>query len=323
MAKDRMMEDPEHSLAIRAAWLHYVGGLRQAEVAKRLGVPSVKAHRLIARAVAEGAVKVSIEGEIIECIELETALSARFGLETCEVAPDLEEVGLPLRTLGLAGAARLRRWMESGEELTIGIGHGRTLAEAVRAMPRFATQGLRFVSLLGGLTRNFAANPHDVMHMLAEKTGAKAYVMPVPFFANTAEDREVLLSQRGVAEVFNLAQNAPLKIVGIGTVEAETQLVTSGMIEPSEIDAIARAGGVGEMLGHFFDRDGNALETPLTSRTLAVALPEAGPIGATRDRIIALAGGPEKIEPLRAVLKSGRLSGLITDERTAKALLHK
>ncbi len=323
MAKDRMMEDPEHSLAIRAAWLHYVGGLRQAEVAKRLGVPSVKAHRLIARAVAEGAVKVSIEGEIIECIELETALSARFGLETCEVAPDLEEVGLPLRTLGLAGAGRLRRWMESGEELTIGIGHGRTLAEAVRAMPRFATQGLRFVSLLGGLTRNFAANPHDVMHMLAEKTGAQAYVMPVPFFANTAEDREVLLSQRGVAEVFQLAQSAPLKIVGIGTVEAETQLVTSGMIEPSEIEAIARAGGVGEMLGHFFDRDGNALETPLTSRTLAVALPEAGPIGATRDRIIALAGGPEKIEPLRAVLKSGRLSGLITDERTAKALLHK
>ena len=321
MAKDRMMEDPEHSLAIRAAWLHYVGGLRQAEVAKRLGVPSVKAHRLIARAVAEGAVKVSIEGEIIECIELETALSARFGLETCEVAPDLEEVGLPLRTLGLAGAGRLRRWMESGEELTIGIGHGRTLAEAVRAMPRFATQGLRFVSLLGGLTRNFAANPHDVMHMLAEKTGAQAYVMPVPFFANTAEDREVLLSQRGVAEVFQLAQSAPLKIVGIGTVEAETQLVTSGMIEPSEIEAIAGAGGVGEMLGHFFDRDGNALETPLTSRTLAVALPEAGPIGATRDRIIALAGGPEKIEPLRAVLKSGRLSGLITDERTAKALM--
>ncbi len=317
------MEDPEHSLAIRAAWLHYVGGLRQAEVAKRLGVPSVKAHRLIARAVAEGAVKVSIEGEIIECIELETALSARFGLETCEVAPDLEEVGLPLRTLGLAGAGRLRRWMESGEELTIGIGHGRTLAEAVRAMPRFATQGLRFVSLLGGLTRNFAANPHDVMHMLAEKTGAQAYVMPVPFFANTAEDREVLLSQRGVAEVFQLAQSAPLKIVGIGTVEAETQLVTSGMIEPSEIEAIARAGGVGEMLGHFFDRDGNALETPLTSRTLAVALPEAGPIGATRDRIIALAGGPEKIEPLRAVLKSGQLSGLITDERTAKALLRK
>ena len=316
MAKDRKTGDAERSLAIRAAWLHYVGGLRQAEVAKRIGVPLAKAHRLIARAVVEGAVKVSIEGEIIECIELEQALSVRFGLETCEVAPDLDEEGLPLRALGAAGASRLRRWLERGEDTTIGIGHGRTLAEAVRSMPRFSTKGLRVVSLLGGLTRNFAANPHDVMHMLAEKTGAQAYVMPVPFFANTTEDREVLLSQRGVAEVFELAETAPLKIVGIGTVEAETQLVTSGMIEPSEIDAISRAGGVGELLGHFFDRDGHALETPLPSRTLAVSLDET-----RNDRIIALAGGPDKVQAIGAVLKSGRLQGLITDERTARALL--
>jgi DNA-binding transcriptional regulator LsrR (DeoR family) len=316
MAKDRGAADAEHSLSIRAAWLHYVGGMRQAEVAARLGVPSVKAHRLIARAVAEGAVKVSIEGDIIECIELEQALCLRYGLSTCEVSPDLDEEGLPLRTLGLAGASWLRRWLESGEELTIGIGHGRTLAAAVRAMPRFNANELQFVSLLGGLTRNFAANPHDVIHLLAEKTGAKAFVMPVPFFANTSEDREVLLSQRGVAEVFQLAETAPLKVVGIGTVEAETQLVASGMIEPSEIKAISEAGGVGEMLGHFFDSEGTALETPLTSRTLAVSLDE------TRDdRIIALAGGPEKVAPLRAVLNSRRLSGLITDERTARALL--
>lgn len=316
MAKDRTSGDIEHSMAIRAAWLHYVGGLRQAEVAKRIGVPSVKAHRLIARAVAEGAVKVSIEGDIIECIEMEEALCARYDLETCEVAPDLDEEGIPFRTLGLAGASRLRRWIGENEELTIGIGHGRTLAEAVRVMPRFGTTGLSFVSLLGGLTRNFAANPHDVMHLLAEKTGARAYVMPVPFFANTAEDREVLLAQRGVAEVFQLAETAPLKIVGIGTAEADAQLVTSGMIEPAEIEEVSAAGGVGEMLGHFFDAEGRALETTLTSRTLAVSLEEG-----RNDRIIALAGGPEKVAPLRAVLKSGRLSGLITDERTGRALL--
>jgi DNA-binding transcriptional regulator LsrR (DeoR family) len=317
MAKTRgAAGGPEQSLSIRAAWLHYVGGLRQAEVAARLGVPSVKAHRLIARAVADGAVKVSIEGDIVECIELEQALCERFGLGTCEVAPDLEEDGLPLRTLGLAGANQLRRWLESGEEGIIGIGHGRTLAAAVRTMPSIATRGLRFVSLLGGLTRNFAANPHDVMHLLAEKTGAQAYVMPVPFFANTVEDREVLLSQRGVAEVFEMAQGASLKVVGVGTVKPDTQLVTSGMIEPAEIEAIVRQGGVGELLGHFFDRDGTVLETPLTSRTLAVAM-EKG----CDDRIIALAGGAEKVEPLRAVLNSGRLSGLITDERTARALL--
>ena len=53
------LADPEASLAIRAVWLHYAGGLTQSAVAERLGIPSVKAHRLIARAVADGVVKVS------------------------------------------------------------------------------------------------------------------------------------------------------------------------------------------------------------------------------------------------------------------------
>ena len=316
MAKGRLSGEEERSLAIRAAWLHYVGGLRQAEVAKRIGVPSVKAHRLIARAVAEGAVKVTIEGEIIECIELGEALCSRYGLKTCEVAPDLEEEGLPLRTLGLAGASLLRRWLEGGEETTIGVSHGRTIAEAVHSMPRIETKGIKFVSLFGGLTRNFAANPHDVMHLLAEKTGAPAYVMPVPFFANTAEDREVLLSQRGVAEIIAMGENAPLKFVGLGTVQPETQLVTSGMIEPAEIKAIDKAGGVGEMLGHFFDRNGEIVETALSPRTLSVSMDNA-----KEQDIIALAGGPGKIDAIRAILNSGKLSGLVTDERTAKALL--
>src|SRR4051794_11028838 len=98
------MTDADDSLAVRAAWLHYVGGLTQADVARRLGLPSVKTHRLIARAVADGVVKVTIDGDIAECVELETRLAAKFGLDYCEVAPDLGEEGLPLRTLGHAGA---------------------------------------------------------------------------------------------------------------------------------------------------------------------------------------------------------------------------
>ncbi|HBN49065.1 MAG TPA: DNA-binding transcriptional regulator, partial [Thalassospira sp.] len=68
------MNETDETLAIRAAWMHYVGGLTQAKVAKRLGLPSVKAHRLIAKAVADGRVKVSIEGDIVECVQLEAKL---------------------------------------------------------------------------------------------------------------------------------------------------------------------------------------------------------------------------------------------------------
>ena len=310
------MTDADASLAVRAAWLHYAGGLTQSEVAKRLGVPSVKAHRLIARAVAEGVVKVTIDGDIVECVELETQLAARFGLQYCEVAPDLGEEGFEFRALGQAGAGFLRREIEGGNNKVIGLGHGRTLSSAVHHMARVSAKDLRFVSLLGGLTRNYAANPYDVMHRIAEKTGMQSHVMPVPFFANTREDRDVLLAQRGVKEVFDLANGADLKLVGLGTVDTDAQLVLSGMVEPKEIKEITAAGGVGEILGHFFDADGNILETMLTSRTLSASLPRT-----KGERLVALSGGLPKVEAIRAVLKSRCLHGLITDEKTARALL--
>ena len=308
--------DPEQSLAIRAAWLHYAGGLTQAAVAKRLGLPGVKAHRLIARAVAEGVVKVTIDGEIVECAMLEDQLCARYGLDHCEVAPDLGEDGMPLRALGLAGAGFLRREIERGAHRVIGLGHGRTLAAAVRQMPRFDARAVRFVAVLGGLTRNYAANPHDVMHTLAEKTGAQAFVMPVPFFANSEGDRAVLLSQPGVRDIFDLSNSATLTFVGMGTADAGAQLVASGLIEAREIAEINAAGGVGEMMGYFFDATGRVLDTTLSARTLSVDLNRG-----QDQRIVVIAGGAEKVAAIRAVLNSGRLSGLITDEATARALM--
>lgn len=316
MKKRHKSNSSEPSLTTRAAWLHYVGGYKQSDVAKILGVTSVKAHRMISKAVAEGLVKVSIDGEAVGCVEMERKLADRFNLRICEIAPDLYEEGLPLRGLGMLGASYLRRQLELAEHEIIGVGHGRTLAAALRQLPSLDTKRIRFVSLLGGLTRNFSANPHDVMHLIAEKTNGSAYVMPVPFFANTTEDRAVLLSQRGVRDVFEFAETSTLKIVGIGTVGKDTQLVLSGMIEPKEIAEITAQGGIGELLGRFYTISGALLETSLTPRTLAVSIGKE-----LSGEVVALAGGTEKIAPLLAVLKSGQLSGLLTDERTAKAIL--
>ncbi|WP_224679007.1 sugar-binding transcriptional regulator [Escherichia coli] len=314
--KKTLVPDSEESLGLRAAWLHYVGGLTQAAVAKRLGLPSVKTHRLIARAVAEGAVKVTIDGDIVACVELESRLCARFGLNFCRVTPDLAEEGLPLRALGLAGAEYLRNLLSNNPDITIGIGHGRTLSAAIHQLPHLDASHARFVSLLGCLTRNYALNPHDVMHRIAEKTGAQAYMMPVPFFANTVEDREVLLSQRGVSEVFSMAAGSTVKLVGIGTVEPAAQLVEAGLIAVQEINDISAAGAIGEMLGHFFDARGQRITNSLTARTLAVTLDAR-----RRENIVALVGGQSKVAATKAVLASGLLSGLITDEQTARPLL--
>lgn len=311
-----LLREDDASLSVRAAWLHYGGGLTQQEVAKRLGLTSLKAHRLIARANRDGLVRISVDGDISSCIELEERIRARYGIESCEVAPDVDDTPLPLRTLGLAGARFLRLALESGEHETIGIGHGRTLAAAVAMLPKMSVPGSRFVSLLGGLTRKFSATPYDVIHRLAERTGAEAYVLPLPFYANSAEDRAVLLSQRGVAEVVELGIGAKLRVVGIGTMEADASLVSTGMIEKHEYEEALKAGGVGEVLGHIFDRDGRVVDTQISARTLSMSVEDI-----RRERTVAIAGGRSKIEPIKAVLASGIVDGLITDERTAAALM--
>ncbi|OJF92360.1 sugar-binding transcriptional regulator [Pararhizobium antarcticum] len=311
------LRDDESSMATRAAWLHYAGGLTQAEVAKRLGLSSLKAHRLIMKANQDGLVKVYIDGEVSECVELEQKLSTRYGLDYCEVVPDFDPEDLPLKALGISGAQFLKREIEREGHVLIGMGHGRTLAACVEYLPRTTNNDVRFVSLLGGLTRKFSANPHDVIHRLAERTGAEAYVMPVPFFANTIEDRDVLFSQRGVREVFDLASTADLLLVGIGTVEREASLVATGMIEKSEIEEIKNGGGVGELLGHFFDEKGQPIETTLSDRTFTMKREEL-----RNRRVVAVAGGKVKARAIRSVLESRFLSGLITDERTARTLMN-
>lgn len=308
--------DDESSMATRAAWLHYAGGLTQSEVAKRLGLTSLKAHRLITRANQEGLVKVYIDGDVSECVELEQQLSERYGLDYCEVVPDFDIDELPLRALGIAGAQFLKREIEKEGPSLIGMGHGRTLAASVEYLPRTSRAGVRFVSMLGGLTRRFSANPHDVIHRLAERTGADAFVMPVPFLANTVEDRDVLLNQRGVRDVFELAKTADLILAGIGTVEMQASLVATGMIERSELEEIKHQGGAGEILGHFFDDNGQPIETALSDRTFTLGRDDL-----KNRRVVAIAGGTVKIRGIRSVLESRFLSGLITDERTARTLL--
>ena len=262
-------------------------------------------------------VRVFVDGEIARCVQLEQQLSRAYGLEFCEVAPNVDDEPLPLRSLGVLGARYLRLACEKGADPVIGLGHGRTLAACVAHLPRIDVKKVRFVSLLGGFTRRFAANPFDVINRIVERTGAEAYVLPVPFCLNSAEDRAVLMAQRGIDVVFALARSSTLRFVGIGIVDGNgASLATSGMIEPQEFDEVARAGGKGEILGHFFDPRGRRVETELSGRLASLSFEDL-----QSGKLVAIAGGRAKPEAIRAVLSSGLLHGLLTDERTAAALV--
>ncbi len=308
--------ESELSLASRAAWLSYVGGFRQEDIAARLGISRVKVNRLIALAHRQGFIRVFVEGNALECVALEDQIASRFGLSLCQVVPSIGEDDLPLHALATGGARFLLKALERADLEVVGIGHGRTLAATVDHLPRLPRPRVRFVSLLGCLTRNAAANPFDVIHRLAEKVAAEAYFMPVPFFANSVADRQVLMAQKGLSDVLALARQAQLHIVGVGEIGARAHMLETGMITPDEFAELSRAGAVGEVLGHFLGADGRPVEAPLNQRALSLELEDL-----RGKEVVAIAGGHGKARAIAAVLSSGVVTGLITDEATARRIV--
>jgi DNA-binding transcriptional regulator LsrR (DeoR family) len=249
-------------------------------------------------------------------VALEENLKDRYGLAECEVVPNIDDGALPLRTLAAAGARYLVNLIQSNRHKLIGVGHGRTLAASVDAMPSIAAGGTNFVSLLGGLTRRFAASPFDVIHRLAERTSAESYVMPVPFFANSVKDKRVLESQFGVCDAVEMARAADIYIAGIGGVDRKSFIATGGMVDDADIDSVLSSGACAELLGQFFDAQGQHMPNAVSDRAMAPRLAEL-----RSHKIVSLAGGTSKTQAIRAILESGLLFGLITDEATAKRLV--
>ena len=301
----------------RAAWLHFVGGLTQSEIAKRLMVPATRVHRYIVRAQSEGLVRVSVDASSAECVAIEMQLAETFGLSWCRVAMDVpEQTALPLRALAAVGSSYLLEVAASGAHGVIGIGHGRTIAAAVGAMGKADLSRIRFVSMLGGLTRSYAANPYDVIHTLARQGKADAYMMPAPMFVNSAEDKRVMMAQSGIAATMDLIGEATLAVVGIGELDEGSGASTIAALEsPEAVKVLKRRGVRAEILGQFLDAEGAVVETKYDARVMAP------PLDSLRGReVVAFAGGTGKADAIRAVLRSGLLTGLIIDEATARVL---
>lgn len=315
------MTDSESSLQIRAAWLAYVGGYTQEEIAERLGLSRVKAHRLIAAALESGRVKVFVEGEEAQCLALEDELKARYRLRHCTVVLDSARPGSAesvdeLVALGVGGAQVLYRLLQKAGPITVGVGHGRTLAALAEHLPHLPRPDLKFVSLIGSLTRKSSANPFDVISRLAERTGGEGYFLPVPFIADTEADAEVLRAQRGVQTVLGLAHGCELCVVGVGVLGSHGNLLHTGMLTAQEQAALEKKGAVGDLLGHFLDRDGQVVDHELNRRALGVRLSEM------RGRqVLAVVGGNHKVPAILAALRSGYLTGLVVNESTAQQLV--
>ena len=311
----------ETDLAVRAAWLSYVGGYTQEQIAQRLGVSRVKVHRLSALAQNLGFVKVSIEHELASTAALENQLIEMYGLTNCILVPAMDD-GVGRRgdgttaALGTAGARLLSRYLDREPKALVGIGWGKTLSAVAEKLLRKPRPNNRFVSVLGSLTRHAAANPYDVIHQLASKTGAEGFIMPVPFIADVVADRTLLMGQKSVSKIVALAEQADLYMLGVGSCGPNASAFMSGQVTSPELDALKAAGAVGDLLGRFFDLSGRMVDCEFNDRVLGLDLE------ALKGRqVTAIAGGPGKLPAITGALRIGVITTLITDEDTAQGLL--
>ncbi len=317
--------DPQQlDLAARAAWLSFIGGYTQSDVAKRLDVSPVKAHRLIQLAQQQGMVKIFIEGEPAACVALEEQLIHAFNLQSCLVAPtppsspskepqgqtSFEHVG--------AGAARVLYNIlnQLPPQSCVGIGKGRSLSAMAENLPKINRADLTFASVSGSFTRKFSSNRLDVVQQLVERTGGEGYFMPVPYLARDDQEHAMLMGQASVQFSLNLARNADVYAVGIGGFKTNDYLKSVGLVSESDLEALRSTGAVCDLIGSFYDIQGRLVDHPINGHGLGINAAEmAG------KRVVAVAGGAGKELALLGALRTGLVSDVVIDEDTAKKLV--
>lgn len=304
-------------MAIRAAWLSFVGGRTQGEIASRLGVSPAKVHRLIAHAQKAGYVKFQIDGRPRECLELETRICEAFHLTNCIVAPDIGggEEGGDLRAVAVSAAQFLTGLLSGAGVKRLGVGMGRTLTAAVEAMPKCPRSDLEIMSICGSLTRTLAANPYDIVQKMQERTGGIGYYLPVPYFAENTDEKEMFLTQRSVQDLMSRARQSDAFLIGIGSVENEGHLVQRGMISKKEQENLTSGGAVCDLMGRFLTINGELASGPLSDCAVGLHFGEV-----RGRRVIALVGGEGKVAATLAALRTGVITDLVADEALARAL---
>jgi DNA-binding transcriptional regulator LsrR (DeoR family) len=302
--------------AARAGWLYYVAGNTQDQIAAKLGVSRQSAQRLVSLAMTEGLIKVRVDHPIARCLDLAARLSARFALDLVEVVPSDPDSTSTTIGIAEAAAAEIEKRLRSVEPIVLAIGTGRTLKAAIGQLPQMECPQHKVVSLTGNIAPDGSAAFYNVVFTMADRVKARSFPMPLPVFASSPEERETLHSQAMIKSTLALAAQADVTFVGIGDLGPKAPLFVDGFVTEPELKSLQKAGAVGEIVGWIFDREGRLIDGITNDRVSSAPIPSR-----EKSLVIALAMGELKEAGILAAITRRLVNGLITDERTAAALL--
>jgi DNA-binding transcriptional regulator LsrR (DeoR family) len=298
------------------AWLYYADQLTQNEIADVLKVSRATIVKLLQEARERGVVSIRINTETANRTVLSRSLVERYALHAATIIPNLDGGALVSR-LGDAGARALADQLASGD--IVGVAWGRTVLAAARSiMPPEGVERLTVVQLSGSSTGGSADfSPELCSSLLANKLGARCVNLLAPAVLSTSELRDRLLAEPSLITQFGLIRSANKVLFGVGDIGASSTVRAAELASKQAIDAYVDSGAVAAIIGRFIDAEGRAVGGELDSRMIGLTVEELKTIP-TR---LCVAGGPTKITAIRAALRGGYATHLVTDIATAEALL--
>lgn len=298
-----------------AAWLYYQEGLTQEEVARTIGVGRTTVLGWLADARERGLITVTIRPDALSTIETAQRLCAAFGLEDALVIPDDRGRRPPLMRIGEAGASYLRAMLQP--EDVLGVAWGRTVLAMSNALVDSSIDGLSVVQVVGSMASDDGFSAEECTSNIARRLGGRAIHLHLPAAVSTPELKEALIAEPSVQRGLHALKRCTKLLFGICTVEANSLVFHSGLIGPRESAAYKAGGAVGVVAGRFFDAHGEAVRGELDDRLIGMTLEEIRRV----PQRIAVAGGPEKVASIAGALAGGLVTSLITDQKTAEALV--
>lgn len=316
MARRNENEQMRLDDAARAGWLYYIAGNTQDEIARKLGVSRQTAQRLVSLSVSEKLIRVRLDHPIGICLELAQKLKDHYKIDFCEVVPSDPESNSTTIGVAEAAAAYLETYLISSHPVIVAMGTGRMLrAMAEQLVPMECPQH-KIVSLVGNIAPDGSASLFDVASRVGDRVKAPHYPMPLPVIATTINERNLLLAQKPLRNVMELAALADVSFVGIGSVGEDAALLRDGFVKPDEMRAVMRAGAVGEITGWSFNAKGELIEGLTNDRVLSVPLDRPA-----KRKVIGVAMALPRLTAIKGALTGHLVNGLVTNETLALALL--
>lgn len=317
--KQTMSRSAELRLMTKIARLYYERGLRQQEITARLGVHQSTISRLLKRARSEGVVRISVAVPTGIFSELEDGIESRYGVQEAVVVDASNDDEYAARDLGSAAAFWLETRVKPG--MIIGISSwSRSLIAMLDSLHQ-SGEGSNgtVVQILGGVG-NMGSQYHAnrLAHDLASRIGANSILLQAPSVVSTAKAREVLSRDPALKVASSFFNKLDVALVGIGAVQPSSLLASSGNVfSVAELKHIRAQGAVGDICLRFFNIDGEPTKSSLMERVIGIDLPTLK----KAKTVVGIAGGPRKIEAIRAAMLGGWIDVLITDRFTAEQLL--